>query len=42
MLLGNKTDKEMERQVQKGLGERLAKVCLISLSAKLKILSVRF
>lgn len=28
MLLGNKTDKEMERQVQKGVGERLAKVCL--------------
>ncbi|XP_038562582.1 ras and EF-hand domain-containing protein homolog [Micropterus salmoides] len=27
MLLGNKTDKEMERQVQKGLGERLAKDC---------------
>ncbi|KAM9351633.1 EF-hand calcium-binding domain-containing protein 4B [Symphorus nematophorus] len=25
MLLGNKTDKEMERQVQKGVGERLAK-----------------
>nr|XP_046250331.1 EF-hand calcium-binding domain-containing protein 4B [Scatophagus argus]XP_046250332.1 EF-hand calcium-binding domain-containing protein 4B [Scatophagus argus]XP_046250333.1 EF-hand calcium-binding domain-containing protein 4B [Scatophagus argus] len=24
MLLGNKTDKEMERQVQKGLGQRLA------------------
>ncbi|XP_019959168.2 EF-hand calcium-binding domain-containing protein 4B isoform X2 [Paralichthys olivaceus] len=27
MLLGNKTDKEIERQVQKGLGERLAKDC---------------
>ncbi|XP_036963611.1 ras and EF-hand domain-containing protein homolog isoform X1 [Acanthopagrus latus] len=27
MLLGNKTDKEMERQVQKGVGERLAKDC---------------
>lgn len=26
MLLGNKTDKEIERQVQKGVGERLAKV----------------
>ncbi|XP_023262087.1 ras and EF-hand domain-containing protein homolog [Seriola lalandi dorsalis] len=25
MLLGNKTDKEIERQVQKGVGERLAK-----------------
>ncbi|XP_060932937.1 EF-hand calcium-binding domain-containing protein 4B [Limanda limanda] len=25
LLLGNKTDKEIERQVQKGLGERLAK-----------------
>lgn len=25
MLLGNKTDKEMERKVQKGVGERLAK-----------------
>ncbi|KAK2841982.1 hypothetical protein Q5P01_012182 [Channa striata] len=27
MLLGNKTDKETERQVQKELGERLAKEC---------------
>ncbi|TKS73166.1 Ras-related protein [Collichthys lucidus] len=27
MLLGNKTDKEMERQVQKRVGERLAKEC---------------
>ncbi|XP_042352481.1 EF-hand calcium-binding domain-containing protein 4B [Plectropomus leopardus] len=27
MLLGNKTDKEIERQVQRGLGERLAKDC---------------
>ncbi|XP_054475361.1 EF-hand calcium-binding domain-containing protein 4B [Anoplopoma fimbria] len=27
MLLGNKTDKEIERQVQKGMGERLAKDC---------------
>uniref|UniRef100_A0A8C5DVK6 Ras and EF-hand domain-containing protein homolog n=1 Tax=Gouania willdenowi TaxID=441366 RepID=A0A8C5DVK6_GOUWI len=27
MLLGNKTDKESERQVQKGLGEKLAKDC---------------
>ncbi|KAM7396402.1 hypothetical protein PAMP_019445 [Pampus punctatissimus] len=27
MLLGNKTDKEFERQVQKGVGERLAKDC---------------
>uniref|UniRef100_A0A4W6BYV0 Calcium release activated channel regulator 2A n=1 Tax=Lates calcarifer TaxID=8187 RepID=A0A4W6BYV0_LATCA len=27
MLLGNKTDKEIERQVQKGVGERLAKDC---------------
>ncbi|KAF1387121.1 hypothetical protein PFLUV_G00101970 [Perca fluviatilis] len=27
MLLGNKTDKEMERQVQKEVGERLAKDC---------------
>ncbi|XP_029289845.1 ras and EF-hand domain-containing protein homolog [Cottoperca gobio] len=27
MLLANKTDKESERQVQKGLGERLAKDC---------------
>ncbi|KAG7214917.1 hypothetical protein INR49_005192, partial [Caranx melampygus] len=25
MLLGNKTDKELERQIQKGVGERLAK-----------------
>lgn len=33
MLLGNKSDKEMERQVQKGLGERLAKVCSSVLSA---------
>lgn len=28
MLLGNKTDKETEREVQKEVGERLAKVCL--------------
>ncbi|XP_047452202.1 EF-hand calcium-binding domain-containing protein 4B isoform X2 [Mugil cephalus] len=27
MLLGNKTDKEIERTVQKGVGERLAKDC---------------
>ncbi|XP_037624501.1 ras and EF-hand domain-containing protein homolog isoform X1 [Sebastes umbrosus] len=27
MLLGNKTDKEIERQVQKGVGDRLAKDC---------------
>ncbi|XP_041794877.1 EF-hand calcium-binding domain-containing protein 4B [Chelmon rostratus] len=27
MLLGNKTDKELVRQVQKGVGERLAKDC---------------
>ncbi|XP_034391405.1 ras and EF-hand domain-containing protein homolog isoform X2 [Cyclopterus lumpus] len=27
LLLGNKTDKEIERQVQKGVGERLAKDC---------------
>lgn len=27
MLLGNKTDKEMERKVEKKMGERLAKVC---------------
>eukprot|EP00064_Thunnus_orientalis_P000232 superscaffoldBa00000011_g232 len=27
MLLGNKTDKEIERQVEKGVGERLAKDC---------------
>uniref|UniRef100_A0A8C4HCB6 EF-hand domain-containing protein n=1 Tax=Dicentrarchus labrax TaxID=13489 RepID=A0A8C4HCB6_DICLA len=27
MLLGNKTDKEIERQVQKGVGERLSKDC---------------
>ncbi|XP_062276838.1 EF-hand calcium-binding domain-containing protein 4B [Scomber scombrus] len=27
MLLGNKTDKDIERQVQKGVGERLAKDC---------------
>lgn len=27
MLLGNKTDKDAGRQVQKGLGERLAKDC---------------
>lgn len=38
MLLGNKTDKEMERQVQKRVGERLAKVCSV-LSTKLKVLS---
>lgn len=30
MLLGNKTDKEIERQVQRGLGERLAKDCQMS------------
>lgn len=35
MLLGNKTDKELERQVKKGLGERLAKVQL-SVSQKTK------
>lgn len=39
MLLGNKTDKEIERQVQKGVGERLAKVCSTVWSAKLKLLS---
>lgn len=38
MLLGNKTDKEMERQVQKEMGERLAKVCSV-VSAKLVGLS---
>ncbi|KAK9516985.1 hypothetical protein VZT92_024885 [Zoarces viviparus] len=27
MLLGNKTDKEVEREVQRGVGERLAKDC---------------
>lgn len=27
MLLGNKTDKEMERRVQQDVGVRLAKVC---------------
>ncbi|XP_053175930.1 EF-hand calcium-binding domain-containing protein 4B [Scomber japonicus] len=27
MLLGNKTDKDIERQVEKGVGERLAKDC---------------
>lgn len=27
MLLGNKTDKEAERQVQRNMGERLAKEC---------------
>ncbi|AWP08802.1 putative EF-hand calcium-binding domain-containing protein 4B-like [Scophthalmus maximus] len=31
MLLGNKTDKEIERQVQKGVGERLAKDCQMTL-----------
>uniref|UniRef100_A0A3Q1F8F7 Calcium release activated channel regulator 2A n=1 Tax=Acanthochromis polyacanthus TaxID=80966 RepID=A0A3Q1F8F7_9TELE len=31
MLLGNKTDKEIERQVQKAVGERLAKNSFISL-----------
>ncbi|XP_044049694.1 EF-hand calcium-binding domain-containing protein 4B [Siniperca chuatsi] len=30
MLLGNKTDKEIERQVQKRVGERLAKDCQIT------------
>ncbi|XP_028264355.1 ras and EF-hand domain-containing protein homolog [Parambassis ranga] len=30
MLLGNKTDKEIERQVQKEMGERLAKDCLMT------------
>uniref|UniRef100_UPI0037E97166 EF-hand calcium-binding domain-containing protein 4B n=1 Tax=Semicossyphus pulcher TaxID=241346 RepID=UPI0037E97166 len=30
MLLANKTDKEIERQVQKGVGERLAKDCQMS------------
>ncbi|XP_008291518.1 ras and EF-hand domain-containing protein homolog [Stegastes partitus] len=30
MLLGNKTDKETERQVQKAVGERLAKDCQMS------------
>uniref|UniRef100_A0A672ZUB8 Ras and EF-hand domain-containing protein homolog n=1 Tax=Sphaeramia orbicularis TaxID=375764 RepID=A0A672ZUB8_9TELE len=30
MLLGNKTDKEIERQVQTGVGERLAKDCQMS------------
>ncbi len=29
MLLGNKTDKETERQVQKEVGEKLAKVCSV-------------
>lgn len=29
MLLGNKTDKEMERQVQQEVGQRLAKVCSV-------------
>uniref|UniRef100_A0A8D3BM78 EF-hand domain-containing protein n=1 Tax=Scophthalmus maximus TaxID=52904 RepID=A0A8D3BM78_SCOMX len=33
MLLGNKTDKEIERQVQKGVGERLAKMTLYECSA---------
>lgn len=28
MLLGNKTDKETQREVQKSIGERLAKVCV--------------
>lgn len=28
MLLGNKTDKQMERQVLHEAGQRLAKVCL--------------
>uniref|UniRef100_A0A8C6SI53 Calcium release activated channel regulator 2A n=1 Tax=Neogobius melanostomus TaxID=47308 RepID=A0A8C6SI53_9GOBI len=32
MLLGNKTDKEAERQVQKNMGERLAKVCMLLLA----------
>ncbi|KAK5928380.1 hypothetical protein CgunFtcFv8_013447 [Champsocephalus gunnari] len=31
MLLANKTDKEIERQVQKGMGERLAKDCQMTL-----------
>lgn len=39
MLLANKTDKEIERQVQKGMGERLAKVSLLILSTKLKDLT---
>ncbi|XP_068459009.1 EF-hand calcium-binding domain-containing protein 4B isoform X1 [Clinocottus analis] len=30
LLLGNKTDKETERQVQKGVGERLAKDCQLT------------
>ncbi|XP_004070242.1 EF-hand calcium-binding domain-containing protein 4B [Oryzias latipes] len=30
MLLGNKTDKEMERKVEKKMGERLAKDCQLS------------
>lgn len=30
MLLGNKTDKEAERQVQKNMGERLAKDCYMT------------
>ncbi|XP_069018348.1 EF-hand calcium-binding domain-containing protein 4B [Embiotoca jacksoni] len=30
MLLGNKTDKELEREVEKGVGERLAKDCQIT------------
>lgn len=29
MLLGNKTDKEKERQVQQEVGQRLAKVCSV-------------
>lgn len=42
MLLGNKTDKEIERQVQKGVGERLAKVCFILLSSKFCTNQCRF
>lgn len=30
MLLGNKTDKEAEREVQKEVGERLAKVLILN------------
>lgn len=38
MLLGNKTDKEMERQVQQEVGQRLAKVCSV-LSTELRPLN---
>lgn len=34
MLLGNKTDKEAEREVQKEVGERLAKVLILNNSYK--------